>query len=113
MKGIQNLRVDYSGEIVDLKNFDKDPINEFKSWFEFAKNNEVIEPNAMVLSTLNNNSINSRTVLLKDISSDGFTFFTNYTSKKGVDIQKNNIVSSVFCGKRLKDKLLLKGLQPN
>ena len=58
MKGIQNLRVDYSGEIVDLKNFDSDPINEFKSWFEFAKNNEVIEPNAMVLSTLNNNSIN-------------------------------------------------------
>ena len=91
MKGIQNLRVDYSGEIVDLKSFNKDPINEFKSWFEFAKNNEVIEPNAMVLSTLNNNSINSRTVLLKDISSDGFTFFTNYTSKKGVDIQKNNI----------------------
>ena len=41
-----------------------------KSWFEFAKNNEVIEPNAMVLSTLNNNSINSRTVLLKDISSE-------------------------------------------
>ena len=75
MKGIQNLRVDYSGEIVDLKNFNKDPIIEFKSWFEFAKNNEVIEPNAMVLSTLNNNSINSRTVLLKDISSDGFTFW--------------------------------------
>ena len=96
MKGIQNLRVDYSGEIIDLKNFNNDPINEFKNWFEFAKNNEVIEPNAMVLSTLNDDSINSRTVLLKDISSDGFIFFTNYTSKKGVDIQKNNIVSSVF-----------------
>ena len=43
MKGIQNLRVDYSGEIVDLKNFNNDPIIEFKNWFKFAKNNEVIE----------------------------------------------------------------------
>ena len=110
MKGIQNLRVDYSGEIVDLKNFNKDPINEFKSWFEFAKNNEVIEPNAMVLSTLNNNSINSRTVLLKDISSDGFTFFTNYTSKKGVDIQKNNIVSSVFLWKKIERQVVILSL---
>jgi len=109
MKGIQNLRVDYSGEIVDLKSFNKDPINEFKSWFEFAKNNEVIEPNAMVLSTLNNNSINSRTVLLKDISSDGFTFFTNYTSKKGVDIQKNNIVSSVFLWKKIERQVIIQG----
>ena len=72
MKGIQNLRVDYSGEIVDLKSFNKDPINEFKSWFEFAKNNEVIEPNAMVLSTLNNNSINSRfNLILEEISTHG------------------------------------------
>ena len=109
MKGIQNLRVDYSGEIVDLKNFDSDPINEFKSWFEFAKNNEVIEPNAMVLSTLNNNSINSRTVLLKDISSDGFTFFTNYTSKKGVDIHQNNIVSSVFLWKKIERQVIIQG----
>ena len=53
----------------------------------------------MVLSTLNNNSINSRTVLLKDISSDGFTFFTNYTSKKGVDIQKIILYLQFFCGK--------------
>ena len=109
MKGIQNLRVDYSGEIVDLKNFDSDPIKEFKSWFEFAKNNKVIEPNAMVLSTLNDNFINSRTVLLKDISSDGFIFFTNYTSKKGVDIQKNNIVSSVFLWKKIERQVSIKG----
>ena len=109
MKRIQNLRVDYSGEIVDLKNFDSDPINEFKSWFEFAEKNKVIEPNAMVLSTLNDNSINSRTVLLKDISSDGFIFFTNYTSKKGVDIQKNNIVSSVFLWKKIEKQIIIKG----
>ena len=110
MKGIQNLRVDYSGEIVDLKNFDSNPIKEFKNWFEFAKNNEVIEPNAMVLSTFNNNSINSRTVLLKDISREGFIFFTNYTSKKGNDIQKNNNVSSVFLWKKIERQIVIKGI---
>ena len=109
MKRIQNLRVDYSGEIVDLKNFDSDPINEFRNWFEFAEKNKVIEPNAMVLSTLNDNSINSRTVLLKDISRDGFIFFTNYTSRKGVDIQKNNIVSSVFLWKKIEKQVVIKG----
>lgn len=109
MKGIQNLRVDYSGEIVDLKNFDNDPINEFKSWFEFAEKNKVVEPNAMVLSTLNENAINSRTVLLKGISRDGFIFFTNYTSKKSVDIQKNNIVSSVFLWKKIEKQIVIKG----
>ena len=57
MKGIQNLRVDYSGEVVDLNNFDSDPIKEFKNWFKFAKNKEVIEPNAMVISTFNDNFI--------------------------------------------------------
>tara|TARA_B100000029_G_scaffold420544_1_gene426454 strand:+ start:270 stop:905 length:636 start_codon:yes stop_codon:yes gene_type:complete len=109
MKGIQNLRVDYSGEIVDLKNFDTNPINEFKSWFELAKNNKVVEPNAMVLSTFNGNTINSRTVLLKDISSDGFIFFTNYKSKKSDDIQKNNIISSVFLWKKIERQVVIKG----
>ena len=110
MKGIQNLRVDYSGEIVDLKNFESNPIKEFKNWFEFAKNNEVIEPNAMVLSTFNDNSINSRTVLLKDISNEGFIFFTNYTSRKGDDIQKNNNVSSVFLWKKIERQVVIKGI---
>ena len=52
MKGIQNLRVDYSGDVLDLKDFNKNPIKQFENWFEFAKTNGVIEPNAMVLSTL-------------------------------------------------------------
>ena len=54
MKGIQNLRVDYSGDVLDLKDFNKNPIKQFENWFEFAKTNDVIEPNAMILSTLSN-----------------------------------------------------------
>ncbi len=109
MKGIQNLRVDYSGEIVNLKKFDKNPIKEFRNWFEFAKNNKIVEPNAMILSTFSSNSINSRTVLLKDITSDGFVFFTNYLSRKGIDIEKNNNVSTVFLWKNIERQVVIKG----
>ncbi len=109
MKGIQNLRVDYSGEIVDLKKFNKNPIKEFRNWFEFAKNNKIVEPNAMILSTFSSNSINSRTVLLKNITSDGFVFFTNYLSRKGIDIEKNNNVSTVFLWKNIERQVVIKG----
>ena len=64
----------------------------------------------MIISTFNNNSINSRTVLLKDISREGFIFFTNYTSKKGNDIQKNNNVSSVFLWKKIERQVVIKGI---
>ena len=68
MKEIQNLRVDYSGKILDIEKLDKNPINQFKLWFNDAKLNNIIEPNAMILSTISKEStINSRTVLLKDI----------------------------------------------
>ena len=109
MKGIQNLRVDYSGDILDLKDFNKNPIKQFENWFEFAKTNDVIEPNAMILSTLSKNSINSRTVLLKDITDEGFVFFTNYTSVKGNDIRENHNVSSVFLWKKIEKQVIIKG----
>ena len=109
MKGIQNLRVDYSGDVLDLKDFNKNPIKQFENWFEFAKTNDVIEPNAMILSTLSKNSINSRTVLLKDITDEGFVFFTNYTSVKGNDIRENHNVSSVFLWKKIEKQVIIKG----
>ena len=109
MKGIQNLRVDYSGDVLDLKDFNKNPIKEFENSFEFAKTNDVIEPNAMILSTLSKNSINSRTVLLKDITDEGFVFFTNYTSVKGNDIRENDNVSSVFLWKKIEKQVIIKG----
>ena len=100
MKKIQNLRVDYSGEILNVENIESKPINEFKKWFDFARKNVKNEPNAMIVSTLSKDGlINSRTVLLKNITKKGLIFFTNYESKKGVDLTNNNIISSVFYGK--------------
>ena len=102
MKRIQNLRIDYSGKSLDTNKINKNPIEEFKKWFKEAQCKDILEPNAMTLSTLSaNKNINSRTVLLKGVNNKGFIFFTNYESRKGNDIKLNNTVSLVFLWKEL------------
>ncbi len=110
MKGIQNLRVDYSGKKINIHTINNNPINEFKIWFKSAQENNILEPNAMTLSTFSNTSgINSRTVLLKGIEEKGFIFYTNYNSRKGVDINNNNNVSLVFLWKEIEKQIIVKG----
>jgi pyridoxamine 5'-phosphate oxidase len=78
----------------DLPN---EPISLFNSWLKAAAEYEVIvEANAMVLSTVSDNSPSSRTVLLKDLTEAGFTFFTNYGSTKAKAIAENSSVSLLF-----------------
>ena len=110
MKGIQNLRVDYSGKKININTINNNPINEFKIWFKSAQENNILEPNAMTLSTFSDTSgINSRTVLLKGVEEKGFIFYTNYNSRKGVDINNNNNVSLVFLWKEIEKQIIVKG----
>jgi pyridoxamine 5'-phosphate oxidase len=78
-------------------NLPANPITLFDSWLKDAAANEiVVEANAMVLSTAADGRLSSRTVLLKDLTQDGFTFFSNYNSRKAQQIEKNASVSLVF-----------------
>jgi len=81
-----------------LESLPSDPFVAFAQWLKEAHENTVIvEANAMVLSTLASDSlIETRTVLLKDISDGGFTFFTNYQSRKAHAIDLNPNVSLLF-----------------
>ena len=75
----------------------KNPIELFNTWLTQAAENEiVVEANAMVLSTEVDNQPTSRTVLLKDLTDAGFTFFSNYESNKGKQISENKNVSLLF-----------------
>ena len=110
MKEIKNLRVDYSGDLINIKKLKNNPIKQFKIWFKKAKKENIIEPNAMILSTISkNNLLNSRTVLLKNITDKGFVFFTNYESRKANDIMHNNNVSVVFLWKKIERQVIIKG----
>ena len=93
---IRAMRRSY-GE-VGLENLPADPFAAFANWLkEAAENSFIVEPNAMVLSTLGDKEhISTRTVLLKDISQGGFTFFTNYSSRKAQAIELNSQVTLLF-----------------
>jgi len=93
---IRAMRRSYSD--AGLETLPENPFQAFASWLKDAHENPVIvEANAMVLSTVTADSqINTRTVLLKDISNGGFTFFTNYQSRKAHGIEINPNVSLLF-----------------
>ena len=95
-EAIRAMRRSY-GE-VGLENLPADPFAAFANWLKEASENSIIvEANAMVLSTLGlNEHISTRTVLLKDISEGGFTFFTNYSSRKAQAIELNTQVTLLF-----------------
>jgi pyridoxamine 5'-phosphate oxidase len=93
---IRAMRRSYSD--AGLETLPENPFEAFAQWLKDAHANPVIvEANAMVLSTVTADSqINTRTVLLKDISEGGFTFFTNYQSRKAHGIELNPNVSLLF-----------------
>lgn len=68
-----------------------DPIAQFEKWLDAAKGHkDISEPTAMCLATADTNGEPSaRMVLLKDVSQDGFTFYTNYESHKSSDLKEN------------------------
>ena len=75
---------------------DSDPFFQFESWFEEANGSEPI-PNAMSLATVCKLGLPSiRTVLLKVFDKNGFVFFTNYNSRKSVQITQNKNVAILF-----------------
>jgi len=74
-----------------------DPFIQFEIWYKEAIMNEVPEPNAMVVSTVGeHNRPSSRVVYMRDVSHDGFVFFTNYRSRKGSEISANAFVCANF-----------------
>lgn len=109
-KDIAAIREDYSkGSLSELDTLE-DPFAQFQLWFNQAVASEVLEPNAMVLSTINRDGYpSSRIVLLKDLKPDGLSFFTNYTSQKGTDIGKNDNVSLLFFWGELQRQVRIEG----
>jgi pyridoxamine 5'-phosphate oxidase len=74
---------------------DGSPMKQFGSWFDDAVAAGLHEPNAMVLTTLGDRP-HARTVLLKAHDADGFTFYTNRTSRKGRDLAEDPRCCAVF-----------------
>ena len=94
---IANMRRSYGESGLSESEIDSNPIQQFRSWLKDAAENPiVVEANAMVLATVIDSQPTSRTVLLKDVTEAGFTFFTNYNSAKSTAITGNERVSLLF-----------------
>ena len=88
----------------------ENPVELFHLWLAEAAANEIIvEANAMVVGTVANNQPTSRTVLLKDMTEAGFTFFTNYESRKANEIKANPQVSLLFPWYAMERQVLVAG----
>lgn len=107
---ISDLRQTYVKGTLTLENLKQDPFEQFRIWFSEAQEAEIIEPNAMVLSTVSKEGIpSSRVVLLKEVDDDGLVFYTNYRSQKGREIEDNPNVSVVFLWKKMERQIRVSG----
>ncbi|MFT7634059.1 MAG: pyridoxamine 5'-phosphate oxidase, partial [Mariniblastus sp.] len=70
---LNHLRQDYTANAIDLDSVDECPFRQFESWFAEAGSQNILEPNAMVVSTVDSdNQPTQRTVLLKYFDTSGF-----------------------------------------
>ena len=104
---IGSTRTDYKlKRKLIIKN--NNPIDTFDYWYKNAAK-LVTEPNAFCLSTVNNKSPESRMMLLKDYD-DGFTFFTNILSNKGIELMENKNCSMNFWWKEIHQQVRISGI---
>ena len=107
---LADLRKDYSLSGLAEKDLARDPFRQFQKWFQEAEAAKVIEPNAMVVSTVSKSGQpSSRVILLKGVDGRGFVFYTNYESRKGREIEANPRVSLLFPWLALERQVVVEG----
>ncbi|MES2982534.1 MAG: pyridoxamine 5'-phosphate oxidase [Verrucomicrobiota bacterium] len=108
---LSDFRKEYSAKGLQREDLGHDPIQLFQRWFQQATELDIPEPNAMTLSTLAPDGFPSqRTVLLKAFDQKGFTFFTNYQSRKAQHIQANPKVCLLFPWVTLERQIIIQGV---
>jgi pyridoxamine 5'-phosphate oxidase len=107
---LKELRKEYSLAMLDELHTNTDPILQFKKWFQEAMDAQIIEPYAMTISTVNStHRPSSRVVLLRDVSEEGFSFYTNYLSRKGQDLAVNPFAAMNFFWPELERQVRIEG----
>ena len=108
---LSDLRRDFGKYSIKETKLPVSPISLCKLWLEEARVADVDEFNAMVVSTVGNNSKpSSRIVLLKEITaSGGLVFYTNYRSKKGRELNQNPFAAVHFFWPPLERQLRIEG----
>jgi pyridoxamine 5'-phosphate oxidase len=107
---LENLRVSYQANSLDVVDCDVNPEKQFEKWFAEVLSSQCDEPNAFTLSTVSKGQPRGRVVLLKGIEEGSFLFYTNYKSSKGNEIRENDKVSMTFLWLPLQRQVRIEGV---
>ena len=107
---LSDFRKEYSSRGLQREDLTDDPTETFEKWFRQATELKVHEPNAMTLATISpDGKPTQRTVLLKAFDQSGYTFFTNYQSRKAKHIAQNPSVCLLFPWLTLERQVIIQG----
>ena len=94
---LRDRRIQYETAGLNFNDLDESPIQQWHAWYIEAVEAELPEPNAMAVSTIDADGMpDSRIVLVRGFDDDGLTFFGNYHSAKGQQLDANPVASAVF-----------------
>ncbi|MCK3658052.1 pyridoxamine 5'-phosphate oxidase [Pasteurellaceae bacterium Pebbles2] len=107
---LHHIRAEYSKQELSQRQCHANPIQQFEIWLNEAIKAEVCEPTAMNIATINaQGKPNSRVVLLKEVNSQGFVFFTNYHSQKGQALAHQPFAALNFFWAELERQVRIEG----
>ena len=111
MSDIKDYRTDYGKQELNRKDLPENPIQLFNAWLHEAMDTIEKDANAFTLSTVDTNTFPStRVLLLKEVSDEGFVFFTNYNSHKGQEMEVNPKVGLNFFWPALERQVRIQGM---
>jgi pyridoxamine 5'-phosphate oxidase len=107
---IANMRKEYIWGGLSEADMNPDAVRQFETWFQQAMAANLPEPNAMTLATATpDGQPSARIVLLKMFDASGFTFFTNYDSRKGRELTANPHAALLFFWPELQRQVRIEG----
>jgi pyridoxamine 5'-phosphate oxidase len=108
---LQNIRKEYRLRELLESNVPDNPFELFGKWWKETLASKLEEPNAMTLATCNAaGKPSARIVLLKGFDNEGFRFYTNYDSRKAIDIEESHAVALVFLWKEIERQVRIEGV---
>jgi pyridoxamine 5'-phosphate oxidase len=107
---IRDRRVRYETAGLDVDDLAADPITQWRRWYDQAESAGCVEPNAMVVSTIADDGLpDSRYVLARDVTDDGFVFYTNYESVKSRQLDAQPTAAALFTWLQLHRQMRIRG----
>ncbi len=109
-RDLASWREEYAERGLDVSDLPPNPVGAVVDWLDASRAAGLYEPNAMVVSTVDaDGRPSSRMVLLKSVDANGFTFFTNYRSRKAAALDANPRCALVFGWHALQRQVRVEG----